>query len=156
MFWMILLAFAGYLIFVQESIDFLIYGYLEQEYTSEGTFIRLLMNFFPALLLILFRNSFNFPPLEKRIWPWFGGLSIFFMFLFYVSPSSTAVDRMALYMLPLQLVVFSYLPDIFPGNKNLAIFFKYSAVAYYALVQFVWLNYANHAGEWVPYGNFLF
>ena len=31
-----------------------------------------------------------------------------------------------------------------------------SAVAYYALVQFVWLNYANHAGEWVPYGNFLF
>ncbi|MDC0992153.1 EpsG family protein [Gammaproteobacteria bacterium] len=155
MIWMFFLGVAGYVIFLQDSLDFLIYGYIDLEYQSEGAFIRLLMNFFPALLLIFFRNRFIFPPLEKRIWPWFSILSLFFMILFYLSPSSTAVDRMALYMLPLQLVVFSYLPDIFPKNTNLVVFLKYTAVAYYALVQYVWLNYANHAGEWVPYNNIL-
>jgi hypothetical protein len=33
---------------------------------------------------------------------------------------------------------------------------RYGIVAGYALVLYVWLNYAAHARYWVPYGNVLF
>jgi len=64
------------------------------------------------------------------------------------------VDRVALYMLPLQLVVFAHLPDIF-GRKNQG-FVVAGVVVYYAAVQFVWLNFASHAFAWLPYRNYLF
>jgi hypothetical protein len=54
-------------------------------------------------------------------------------------------------MLPLQLVVFSYLPDALGrrgGRNNLLTLL---VLLYYAVVQFVWLNYAVHAQYWLPY-----
>jgi hypothetical protein len=54
-------------------------------------------------------------------------------------------------MLPLQLVVFSHLPDVLGrrGGRNDAV--VAGVVVYYAAVLFVWLNYAGHAFAWVPY-----
>ena len=66
------------------------------------------------------------------------------------------MDRVALYMLPLQLVVFSHFPDLLgrkPGNQSLLVI---AVIGYYALVYFVWLNYATHAHAWLPYRNYLF
>jgi len=56
-----------------------------------------------------------------------------------------------LYALPIQLFVFSYLPDIFKGKNSSILVFL--IICYYALVLFVWLNFANHAQAWVPYDN---
>jgi hypothetical protein len=59
-------------------------------------------------------------------------------------------------MIPLQMVVFSYLPDIF-GHKNaIHRWIMILTIAYYALVQFVWLNFATHAHYWVPYKSVIF
>ena len=44
----------------------------------------------------------------------------FLIIILALTPFSSAIDRIALYMIPLQLVVFSYLPDIF-GKKELFI-----------------------------------
>ena len=70
---------------------------------------------------------------------------------YYYLPSSTAVDRVALYLLPLQLVVFAYLPEVAgratTPNKD----WVWLVLGYYALVQFVWFNYATHAPWWIPY-----
>lgn len=155
LFWISLLAVAGYYIFLADSIDFFIYGYIELDYQSEGAFIRLAMNALPALIMLLLYKQFNFPYAEKRLWFWFGLISIGLMAIYFIFPSSSALDRVALYMLPLQIVVFSYLPDIFPKNRILIPAIKVFVVFYYAFVQFVWLNYAIHSAYWLPYQNLI-
>jgi apolipoprotein N-acyltransferase len=69
--------------------------------------------------------------------------------LLAVSPSSTADDRVALYLIPLQLFVLSRLPDVMMRDQALASVFL--VVLCSALIQFVWLNFAVHAEYWVPY-----
>jgi len=74
-----------------------------------------------------------------------------FVVLLLVSPSSTAVDRVALYWIPLQLFVWSRLPDVLGrfGQRNplwVTAVFSYSAA-----VLFVWLFFASHAHAWLPY-----
>jgi len=67
-----------------------------------------------------------------------------------VSPSSTAVDRVALYMLPMQMVVFGYLPDVI-GRGKLTRGPILLVLVYYGLVEFVWLMFATFSYAWVPY-----
>ena len=70
---------------------------------------------------------------------------------FFITDLSTALDRMALYFIPLQLVTFAYLPDAIgrPGGRNHSIIAV--ILLYYAAVMFVWLNFATHSKYWIPY-----
>ena len=68
--------------------------------------------------------------------------------------SSTAVDRLALYLIPLQLFVGSRLPDtrlfgISPGIWNQLL------VGLSLAVLLVWLLFAGHSYAWLPYRNLL-
>jgi hypothetical protein len=58
---------------------------------------------------------------------------------------STAVDRVALYLIPLQLFVWSHFPDVFgrPGRRNMVGVLL--VVIFYATVLFVWLQFAHHS-----------
>lgn len=149
--WVGVAALCAYMLLLEEAVESLMTNYVEAEYQSQGAMIRLLMNAVPAAILLLWRRRFEFIAAEAMLWRWFAIISLALLGLFLVSPSSTAVDRVALYMLPLQLVVFAHLPDVFGrrGRRNgelvLAVLF------YYAAVQFVWLNYASHAIAWLPY-----
>ena len=62
-------------------------------------------------------------------------------------PSSTAVDRLALYLIPLQLAVLPRVQYLFHGQ----LFGRAVIVAYAGLVLFTWLNFAVHSRYWVPY-----
>jgi hypothetical protein len=62
-------------------------------------------------------------------------------------PSSAAVDRLALYIIPLQLAVMSR-PRIVMVSERLG---TVLIIVYAAAVQFTWLTYAHHARFWVPY-----
>jgi hypothetical protein len=64
--------------------------------------------------------------------------------------ASTAVDRVALYLIPLQLFVFARLPDLARTTQTRTAVVV-GIVFYYAAVQYVWLNYATHAQYWTPY-----
>jgi hypothetical protein len=77
--------------------------------------------------------------------------AMLFVVLLKISPSSTAVDRVALYWIPLQLFVLSSLPDTLgiKGGKNSV--WVYAVVAYSATVHFVWLVFADSAAGWLPY-----
>jgi EpsG-like putative glucosyltransferase len=120
---------------------------------SQGGAIRVLMNAVPAMILLLFRNKLFYDSKERRLWTWMALLSLATIPM--LSISATAVDRVALYFIPLQMFVFSRLPFV---ARNTMTFnsIVYGTVAYYALVQFVWLNFALHAYAWLPYRNFLF
>ena len=64
--------------------------------------------------------------------------------------SSTAVDRVALYLIPLQLFVFARLPRLAATTKTRTLVVL-GIVGYYASVQFVWLNFATDSAGWGPY-----
>ena len=65
----------------------------------------------------------------------------------FLLPSTTVVDRLSLYLIPLQLAVLPRLAYLFKGR-----FLGRSLVIIYsALVLFVWLNFAVHAQYWLPY-----
>jgi hypothetical protein len=154
--WVGVMSFVAYGRLLEDSLDALYANYVQAQYQSQGALIRILMNALPAAILLRWRRRFLFTEIEAQLWFWCSVLSLILLVLVFVSPSTTAVDRIGLYMLPLQLVVFAHLPEVFgmPGrpNRDLVAF----VLLYYAAVQFVWLNFAAHAGGWIPYRFLLF
>ncbi|MCL1479098.1 EpsG family protein [Marinobacter sp. M3C] len=147
-FWVGLMTLLGGYLFLFDSADALWTNYVEADYQSSGGFIRVMMNAVPALLFVLLRDRLGLNPAASRLWWWMSVLSIICIPL--VLLSSTATDRVALYLIPIQLFVFARLhlisTDLFWRSMIVL-----GVVAYYALVQFVWLNFATHAYFWLPY-----
>ena len=134
-----------------ESVDALILNYVGAEYESSGAAIRVAMNALPAALFLLKRKRFGLSPAQRTFWTLMALGALGFVVLLYISPSSTAVDRVALYWIPLQLFIWSRVPDAMgsPGAANAG--WVYAVVGYSAAVQFVWLFFAVHSVFWLPY-----
>ena len=130
----------------------LVNTYVNSDITSQGAFIRVLMNIIPAVILIYYRKKW------KALYPdysfWFIIAVASIASLFFVSFASTAIDRLALYLIPIQIVVFNRLPSLIKGKLNTSITVLL-IVLYYFSVLAVWLNFAANAYAWVPYDNFL-
>jgi hypothetical protein len=63
-------------------------------------------------------------------------------------------DRMSMYLLPFQVAVSGRVPDLVaPRYRSLTIL---AIVLAYGVSLYVWLNFANHASCWIPYGSFYF
>ena len=134
-------------IFLSDASDAFFKNYIEAQYNSQGAAIRVAMCVVPAALFLIFRKRFAMGPREDLVWRNFSYAAFVMVVLLFVLPSSTVVDRLALYVLPLQLAVISRLPKLdFGFGVGRA-----AAVAYSSAVQFVWLNYAQNAQNWIPY-----
>ena len=72
-----------------------------------------------------------------------------------ISSLSTAVDRVALYLILLQLFVFARLPNVLGRGRSIRMWVT-AVVVYYAAVLLLWLNFAIHAFAWVPYHSWFF
>jgi hypothetical protein len=109
----------------------------------------------PAVILLRWRRQFLFVDAEARLWVWFSLIALALLVLVIATPATTAVDRLGLYALPLQLVVFAHLPDVFgvPGRRNEDL--VWGVLFYCAAAEFVWLNFATNAHAWVPYRFYL-
>lgn len=83
-------------------------------------------------------------------------ISIGLFILLLINPDiSNAVDRVALYMLPLQLVIFAHVPDMLNDKKITSQILTLLVVFYYFCVLFVWLNFAVNSQDWIPYKTYL-
>lgn len=153
--WVLLLAgLASVLLFgllLDESIEGFRTNYIEAEYASSGAQIRVAMNALPAAFFLILRGRFKLAPEQRVLWFSLALSGIGFMGLLYISPSSTAVDRMALYWIPLQLFVLSRLPAAVGKPDQPKVMLIVLIVLYSAAVQFVWLFFADHAFAWLPY-----
>ena len=151
-----LAAIAGFVllydVFLAEDVDKLVKNYVEAEYSSQGAAIRVAMNLVPALIMLLRGQRLGLSPGEVRIWRAFSWTSIGLLALLIVTPSSTAVDRIALYMMPLQLIVLPRTVALFKSPQ----FGRLVVILYAGAIQFTWLNFATHAEYWVPYQFFPF
>jgi hypothetical protein len=150
-FWVGVAAAVLFSLLLLEHLDNLVSGYITDQYDSSGAAIRVAMNALPAALLLGMRNRFQLSTEQRAFWTWMALGALAFVILLFVSPSSTAVDRVALYWIPLQIFVWSRLPDAMgrSGAKNAG--WVYSVVAYSAVVQFVWIFFATHSLYWLPY-----
>ena len=149
--WVAVAGFALFALLLQESVDFLIYGYVQSQYQSAGAEIRIAMNALPAAIFLIFRKRFQLSSEQRSFWIWMAWSALLFVPLLIVSPSSTAVDRVALYWIPIQLFVLSRLPNALGQSQGKNAVWVYAVVAYSAAVHFVWLVYADTAFAWLPY-----
>ena len=136
---------------LEESVDTLQGAYIDTGMASAGAMIRVVMNALPAVILLLWWRRFEMSFEQFRLWRWFSIISLALFVFLFISPSTTAVDRVALLFLPLQLAVFAYVPEVFGSRSKRNTIYTFAILLYYASVQFVWLNYAAHAYAWVPY-----
>ncbi|KAF1695308.1 EpsG family protein [Pseudoxanthomonas koreensis] len=138
-----------YYLLLSHDADALWTNYVEYQMHSQGAKIRVLMNAVPAALMLLYGKRLAADAQERRLWTIIALLALLCLPL--VSFASTAVDRVALYLIPLQLFVFSRLPLLAGNNVRLRTGLVLGVIGYYAAAQFVWLNFATHARYWVPY-----
>lgn len=141
---------ASYLLydyFLAGATDKLVSNYIDAHYQSEGAGIRVAMSVVPAALFVLRSKKIGFPERERLVWRNVSLVVFGLLIVLLMSLSSTAVDRMALYVIPLQLAVLSRPTSaMVTGGLGAAVVILYSA-----MVQFTWLTFAHHALYWVPY-----
>ena len=148
--WVGVLAAVGIWLFLSATSETLYTNYVvsEYRYQSQGAGIRVVMDVLPALLFLLFRRTLSPDVHERKLWMWLSLFAVICVPLLSASP--TAVDRMALYLIPIQLFVFGRMPLLaktIHGRTKIVLWI----MAYYIAVQFVWLNFAQTAFAWLPY-----
>lgn len=133
--------------FLGEHFDYFISGYIDREYNSQGALIRVLMGVVPGLIYLASANRFGFDDAQRRLWRNFSIAALLFFVLLFVLPSSTAVDRLALYIIPLQIAVLGRVPVAFPQVRIA----RPTVILFLFAIQFTWLNFSLYAQYWVPY-----
>jgi len=128
-------------------------NYVASSYASasHGAAIRVFMNALPGFTFIAMRKRFDMSAEERALWFWIAILCVISLPLLVVS--ATAVDRVDLYFMPIQLVVASYLPSFFLSNSR--VIARIAIIGLYGAVLFVWLNYSVHSNWWLPYQSVL-
>lgn len=121
--------------------------YVEAGMESDGGPIRIAMNALPSILFLLFSKRLA-KEKERQLWIWMAILSLALVPLALIS--SAAADRIAIYFMPIQIVVFSRLYQLFRRSSVragvvLGVVFGYGAMLW------VWLHFAVHSQYWLPY-----
>ena len=148
----ILSGMAIYALFLRQ-IDHMIYYYLTIKFHhSDGAVVRVFMNFFAAVVFFIFYKKYKKNFNDRKLWLIFSVVSIILLPLAF--SYSTFVDRIAIYFLPLQLVVFSRVPILMESPYNRTIFILGVILIYFSAL-FVWLNFGNFSSFWLPYQNVL-
>ncbi len=156
----VLVVFGGWDLLLAEHQEHLWKNYVEAQMVSEGAKIRVLMNVLPSVCLLLYWRQWK--QLLPNFWFWFCIAIGSIVSIALVDVASTAVDRIALYCIPIQLVIFTRLPRLVKNHfswrsKSISTHFvMFVLILAYAAVLFVWLNYATHADYWLPYQNVIF
>lgn len=147
----IVMSLIGYYIFLESKATDLVETYTDPSIHSSGAMVRLAMNAIPGILFINYRNRLKFNQHDGRLWLTVSVLAVFFFVALVITGFTTALDRVSLYILPLQIVVFSRLPDALCRRMRDKLWLILAILAYFSLVLFVWLNFAANSYAWVPY-----
>jgi hypothetical protein len=126
-------------------------GYVAAEYESSGALVRVLMSLLPSLLLLARWKHFKLQGLLRRMWLLLACANVLAMVALELSPSSTAVDRIALYFSPVQLVAYGSLADLVKLESRGTYIMRALMICLLGLIQVVWLVLAENAVYWVPY-----
>jgi hypothetical protein len=144
-----------YFTVISNSIEYYQQGYLQGRFDAAGARVRVLMNIMPALILLLSKDRFYLAPREKPVWKTFAILAVLSGFALLLVTSSVIVDRLAMYLIPLQLFVLGRLPLVFSSTGQPSLAWRLGVVSYSAAVLYVWLTWGHYSGGWLPYQSYL-
>lgn len=140
-----------YFFLLRPRLDRFYENYVEAEYDSSGALVRLAMNAVPAVLYLIYRKRFLISENARAFWGLLSTLALGMLILVSLSSATTAIDRIGLYCIPLQLFVFGHIVPLVARKGTGQVLFTLAIIAYYSAVMFVWLNYATHSEYWLPY-----
>lgn len=143
------LAMATFLL--SSQFDVYVARYTGEDPGSQGAIFRLAMNFIPGVLFLLARNRYRVTEHERVLWRNISFLAVASFLLLSVAPSSTALDRAAFYVIPLQIFVLSRIPYVFGTTPRLRFLLKLVVIVFSAAVLLVFLLASNHGQYWLPY-----
>ena len=131
-----------YFIIGPTVINSLFRYYILSGYSSLGAIPRVFISFLPALIYFLYRNKFHFenPGLIKS----FSLISLgLFILLIIFNNATTFVDRLALYLIPFQIIIYDKFIDIFERQKKSNLIIFYIISLFYFLILIVWAYYGS-------------
>jgi hypothetical protein len=143
---------AGYLLLLDYIKHYIVY-YIDNSKHSDGGLIRVLMNALPGLVYLVYYKRWHKIFNAEKVWLIFSISSLIFIPLSLFA--STAVDRVSLYLIPLQIYVWSHFPMVIE-NKILRGAIIVFVIITYAAVLLTWLNFSRYSNYWVPYQSILF
>ena len=137
-----------------------IYFHSKFSIKSPGTIIRYVMVLLPVLILLLninrlITNRISTSIYAIRLWKVFALSSFVMIIPLIFIQSTTVVDRVLLYWLPLQLFVYGNIPVAYLRNKYIYIVIYLMIVLYSLMVIATWFTFANNFNSWIPYSSYL-
>ena len=141
-----------YLLSLDKSMNTLIQNYNDSQMTSAGAGVRVAMNAFPAMIFLFYRKRFiHLSPEQCNFWTWMAFAAFGCVVLLNFFQRSTAIDRTALYLIPLQIMVWSNIPDVLSRSTKRSEILVLWVIFYCAIVLFVWLFFGVYSRYWLPY-----
>ena len=142
-----------FLVFLRGDTDQLVTNYVQSTYDSQGAAIRIAMNVLAAGVLLLLRDRMGLTPYQRSFWTYAALLAFVSVLALLLASASSGVDRISLFLIPMQLVALSRLPTAWARTPATRATITFGVIAYSFAIQFVWLNYASNAFAWLPYNN---
>lgn len=127
-------------------------NYLYSAVNSGGVLPRISITVISSILFLLNYKKFNLEKSESTPLKIISIISIALFPMAFFEQFSTAIDRMNLYLMPLQIFCLSKLAEISSKPE----FFKIFIGFLLGFELLIWLIYANHSYAWLPYKSFLF
>lgn len=124
-------------------------------YVPTGAIPRILMNVFAASIFLTSRRRFTSNPEEMRLWTFISLATFITIPMLYLVPSKTIVDRLGIYLAPLQIFVLARTPIVFGRSSRQNFLFVAAVILYSLAAELVWLNFGTEARSWIPYRNYL-
>ena len=126
--------------------------YLESSrYVSQGAVIRSLLTAAAGLVFFVFRRNWARSFGDTQVWNTLALTSLVALPLSFVQ--STATDRIGLFLLPFQIIVFERL-TVMPASRQVRQLLVAAVLLIYAFNLFVWLNLGEFATVlWLPFEN---
>ena len=146
------LLFIGmFFLLLRDSSERMVANYVNSDYDSQGAAVRIAMNVLAASLFLLLRKRIEMPTFQKSFWTTCSLLALLSVVGLAASSASAGVDRISLYLIPLQAVTLSRLPCLLGSRDRALPSILFVVIGYSFAVQFVWLNYATNAASWLPF-----
>ena len=140
-----------------DTISSMLSSYLSDDIRNSqhasGGFIRIILCVIPALIVLRYSKVLFGDMNIRKFWFYFSFLPLCALPLVFYA--SNLADRLALYCIPLQIVVFSRIDLLFKDPLLIDVSYIGVSLVYVCLIYF-WLNFSFNSRSCVHYDNFLF
>ena len=151
----VLIIFISVFVFIGTEIIFISLGRYLNSYNSSGATLRLFMSLIPSLIFLFFYKKFKFD-FNENLLKSLSYFTIFLFFLMLVLNSSAIIDRFGIYLIPLQMIIWSNFINLFENKKNSNNFIFYFISLAYFVVLILWIHFGDYSMWWLPYNNIIY